>query len=362
MDLEYRVRAILEEHNLAGHGVVQRIADEVVPRLNRHTVSKIVNNTGGNVALETLGRICDWLVKQGVPAEGLPARLIGVRPSELWKAMAEPGEVTIHLGEYRAVPPAPAPRLISRRDAAVAGAFVELLSSPDVMGPDRPTVHTRYVPFRHSEERLGPGNTRFQGDIKKARTIFERMSAKQSRGSWICVGSQQVNYLVEILVADLYGCQPFRPPVPDTGVPFYMVYRPRDRALPSCFGGHSAPPGRKGHAKPGIYYRRGDGSDAWESIEWEENERDGAIVITIRDPGRGKTGLVSFGLSGRGTAAVGQQLAVHPDMFWEAETEIRGPREVRIYLCEIILSGDVTGETDEDLGVESVEVREQLVC
>ncbi len=351
MKIEVRLRAILEEHGLYRHGILAEMEDQI--GLNRHTIRRLLNNNLPK-SLEMLGDISDWLQKKGVPAEDLPQALLDKRPAELWKAAATPGKVTFYLGEYRETRRgAPLMRWVSLRDAAVQARIISHLSTPGEVGGSCPLLATEYVPFRFTmqhdrrkgQKTEGRGR-RFEEDAESARRVFRAMRTRKPRGTSILIGSQRVNFLLEVFVANLFGCRAF-PERGRSSVPFYLVYREGDRAVDSCFGGRKAPPGYKGKPVPGTYYL--EKNRKWVCCPWEADKQDAGIVIVLHDPGSGALEIAAFGFSGRATEMVGRQLLRKDDPFWHGHAETKD-KNVGVYVCKMALSkqDDDGGETALD--------------
>jgi len=321
MQLEIRLKNILREYGLDRHGVTGRIARDL--DVHRHTIGKLYRNQLANPSLKVLGMLCAWLESHGVPAEILPQALLGSRASGLWEAVARPGTVRIYLGEYQQIEPtAPEMLWVSRRDSTVAGEIVQVLSTPTVVGEGRPKVLIEHVPFRFATLGSHVRKAQFEQDLARSREMFTEMRSRRESGASILVGSQRVNYMVEHLVGDLFGCEPFRPLTDQIRVPFYLVYRRMDRPVPSCFGGQRNPPRRKSTRQPGIYYLTADAE--WTHCPWISKQEDAGIVITVYDPGTKAVEMAVFGFSGRGTEALGRQLLRDADPFWPPYVESKG--------------------------------------
>jgi DNA-binding Xre family transcriptional regulator len=348
MQIEFRLKAVLAENAQDHRGVIQEIA--AATGIHRHTVARLYRGRAPSLSLDVLGKLCEWLGNHSVPRESLPGALLGARPSKLWEAIARPGEVSFYLGEYRIEQMVQVARWISRRDAVVANLIVEQLSDPTVVRK-RPIFHTHYVPFFYD-----PRDTPGHRDIVAARKAFAQMRSPGMRRSSVLVGSSLVNHCVDLFVADLFGCEPFAPPAGGTPVPFYMGFRDRDS--PSCFGGRKPPPGWTRPFVPGIYYREASGQ--WNVIEWRSKQQDAGIVITLYDAARQAVELVVFGFSGRGTAAMGEQLQRQPDRFWPTPAQRSIERQARIHICRIGFGGGGRGELDDDPGVEDFRVVREI--
>lgn len=343
MQLEIRLKKILREHNLFRHGIEQRLARDL--NVHRHTIGKLCRNQVSNPSLDILGDLCDWLQGHGVPAEDLPQTLLGSRPADLWEAVAGLQSVRVYLGEYHQMAKdGPTMLWISRRDSIVASELVQILSTPAESGEHRPTVLLHYVPFRFGWLGAHVTKKQFGKDIVRTREMFTEMRSRGGHSTSILVGSQRVNYLVEHLVADLFGCEPFHPVENSPKVPFYLSYRDRDRAVPSCFGGLRNPPGRRGRRAPGTYYL--DDKGKWICCPWISKKEDAGIIITAYDPGTKGVEMAVFGFSGRGTEAIGRQLLHDADPFWEPYAKSRD-KKVGVYVCQFKTEAETSADAGE---------------
>lgn len=352
MHMEMRLKKILADSRLDERGVIQKIAEET--GLHRHTVRKIYHNKLRSPSLDTLEKICDWLIANGVPRSLLPHGLFGMRPSDLWQAIAAPGEVVLFIGKHTETRESNALfEWIAQRDAGVMARIVQLLSEPGQI-EQRPKVRIEYVPFRFERRRRGGSNTVFEEDAAKAAAMYEALKTNASRRSAILIGSQRVNYLVECLIADLFGCKPFVPvQEQDADVPIYHIYRDAEHSVPSCFGGEKTLPGCTEQVEPGTYYR--DANGEWQGLPWKRAERDAGIVITVRNPGSDTMRVAVFGLSGWGTAEVGRQLCINPDFFWQAKMDGGCPR-VNVFVCSIVFAPNGASNGEDEVKIESFKV------
>ncbi|MBI4718249.1 MAG: helix-turn-helix transcriptional regulator [Planctomycetes bacterium] len=346
------MKKILRENGLAGRTVVQRMAADL--KLHRHTIGKLYRNQASNPSLDVLGRICDWLERNGVPGGILPQALFGVRPSSLWEAVAAPGAVTLYVGEYRQMPPGPRPlRWIAQHDALAIAKIVQSLSGTATVAERRVSVGIEHVPFRFDPEKSAVGADHLQEDRKRAGEIFRKLQASARATSAIILGSQRANHLVELLVADIFGCEAFT--LPRRGrraAPLYLAFRKEDRVVPSCFGGRTAPPGCTAVRGPGIYYRTRDG---WSVCPWTRGVQDAGVILVSRDPGTAALRMAVFGFSGPGTEAVAEELLRVPDRFWPLPVARNG-KEVGVHICRFGLCRDTSESRDEEVRVKDIEV------
>ena len=345
MQVEIRLKELLGQHDLDHHGVIGEIASAV--GVNRHTIARLYNNRAPSVNLTLLGRLCNWLTKNGVPSDELPGALLGSGRAALWNAIArQGGEVTIYLGEYQPLTEGEVIwRWISRRDSAVASRILQRLSTGPEAGPPPPRLRLQYLPFRYSPADPIVDTRLLEEDLRRTKKVFEQMQQDVRPGTAILVGSQRVNYLLEFFVADLFGCQPFVTGAGEPSVPFFSVYRQSDQNTPSCFGGRSNPFRKKDSATPGLHYLNERGN--WVTCPWVPNDQDVGIVISLKDYRRNVTALAVFGFSGRATEAVGEQLALREDLFWPPTVRHKA-KDVGVFICKLDYAP--SDEADEDQG------------
>ena len=256
------------------------------------------------------------MIGKGVPQEELPGALFAFRPPTLWKAIAGLNNVVIYLGMYvhsgTKRPAVPAPMSIARYDAEAATNIISHLNSRADMGDSVPGVRTRYIRFEYTEQKSALNQVSLEEDKNRAQRTFTEMRSRRRQENAILLGSQRVNYVVECMVADLFGCDPFEPVKKEPKVPFYIRYRPYDQPVPSCFGGPENPGWLKGDTPCGTHYV--DQAGKWQLIEWKPQEQDAGIVIIVRDDK--SVNMAAFGFSGRATKAIGTKLIKDSDVFW----------------------------------------------
>jgi hypothetical protein len=328
--IDIRLKQILQRAGLDRRGVTQRIAADL--KVHRHTIGKLYRNQLTHPSLKVLEALCDWLREKGVEEE-LPQALFGVRPAGFWQASAAFGKVTIYIGEYQqAVRPGPARRWIALRDAEAWGDLIEQFTSYRYQERAGPMLTTVHVPFRFFPVRSRRSQPEFEKDVAGAEKIHAAMRGQE--GAAILIGSQRVNYLLELLVAELFGAKPFRTVAPHQRpkVPFFLVYHGSDRAVTSCFGARDRVPGVNGRAVPGTYYVSAD--NRWVSFPWKRYHQDAGILITSYSPGTKRLQVALFGYSGWATGLLGKSLCVDSDRFWPPQAETKRGRLVGVYVCK----------------------------
>jgi len=345
MKVESRLKEVLAEHGLDRHGVILEIAQAV--GVNRHTIAKLYNDRSPAVTFTLLSRLCNWLVKNGVPADELPGGLFGAGRAPLWTAIARHGgDVTICLGEYQSTRDGEVLyRWISRRDSSVAALVVQRLSAGTEGGTPPPTLGFEYIPFRWSPMDHAVDRQVLAEDIRRTQAVFERVQQGTHARTTIIIGSQRVNYLLEFFVADLFGCRPFVASSEKPSVPFFSVYRPSDQNTPSCFGGLENPFRTKDKTRPGLHYLKDRAQ--WETCPCVLDRQDAGIVISLKDHRRGSIVLAVFGFSGWATEAIGGQLVLKEDLFWPPAVKLK-TREVGVFVCQ--LTREASDNTRGDQG------------
>ncbi len=358
MQIEIRFREILREHGLDKHGNLTEVAKFC--KVHRHSVRKVVNNEATNPSMELLGKLCAWLVMKLPPeaVKDLPQRLFGAKPAELWRLITEARRAAIYLGEYHDVSQDPetspnAIRWLSRRDVEVVGALTRGLSAASQIGEHQPVVVMRYVPVRYTVHAELP-KQELQKDISFSTGVFKQMRREAEGDVSVIIGSQRVNHIIEHLVADLFGCEPFKKAQGDKPrVPFHLVYRGQERAVLSCFGGLKNPPGRRGPIKPGIYYL--DRKSNWVHCPWESSRVDAGIIITSYDLGTKSLELAVLGFSGQGTEALGRELVKDCSPFWGKEVKSKG-RAIGVYVCRFELTEQIVPDRGEAIAAKDMTV------
>jgi DNA-binding Xre family transcriptional regulator len=338
MEIEFRLKRILDEAKLDTRGRIERIVRGT--GLTRPTVRAIYHNKARGVSLKTLERLCEWLDRKEL-CRDLPGALFAARPSKLLRAMTDPGRVTLYLGEYRS---AGYPNFrVARDDAAAASMIVQKLSR---------YCHDRPLRFKHVHvhAHVPEGETEvkakdLKSDRAEARAIFEEMVEDRATETAVLIGSSRANYLVEIFLGDLFGCRAFKDAPGD--LPLYLRYHQKPR-FSSCIGGDNPPTVHGSDGEPGIYYSR---EGQWMHMPSETGRRGTGVVIARRDPGLSHLTLAVFGVSAIATAAAAKFVCDTPDAFWPSQ-RIGPGTEVGIYLCKFTLGGMATGEE----GIDEAEV------
>lgn len=355
MEIEIRLRALLRKHGYDAHGIQETLAKHC--HCHRHSIAKLMLNKATNPSLETLGALCDWLAAR-MPKEDLPRALFGAKPDKLWRLIIDAKRATVYLGEYHQISDDPkstpmAVRWLSRRDVEVVGALTRAFSRKS--DGHHPVLTMKYVPVRYSEH-AGLPRRELTKDVEFSRAVFANMRSEARNDVSLIIGSQRVSHVTEHLVADLFGCEPFRAiRGARPGVPFHLVFRGKKGLSPfgSCFGGLRNPPGRTGRVEPGIYYL--DAAEQWCHCPWESERVDSGVVITSYHSNVNSLELAIFGFSGRGTEAIGRSLIKDSQRFWGSEVE-SGNRRVGVYICRFDLIERQSPKQGEVVEAENLKV------
>ncbi|MBM4041913.1 MAG: helix-turn-helix transcriptional regulator [Planctomycetes bacterium] len=366
MEIEFRLKQLLMQLGLDHHGIQQKIAED--SGLHRHTVRKMYYNQLNRPSLDTIAKVAKWLEDHDpagkLAGEGLPQALIGRRPANTLRAIAAPGHVALYMGDFEAEEqPVGTGRWISLHDAEAAGLLVRELTTSTHMIGEHPQVRLVYVPFRFPAETQGPLEKPHSEHLNRARALYDQMMASRAHETAILIGSMRVNYLVELLAAELFkGCKPFETPKKPK-VPFWLTYRARTRAISSCFGSTRTPPDLGHPTAPGIYYLEDEQANRWAYCDWTHKEHDAGVVLTARDPGNNALVLAVFGFSGYGTEALGQWLIDHGDDLWEHEVATSKLR-VSVCICRLLVSETITARGDRRVEVKEaslIPIRKEIL-
>lgn len=362
MQISIQVSKILQEQRIDRRGIVEELAK--VLGLHRHSVSKILNDTATSISMETLCKLCEWLHKKTkVAPEELLRQIFAVRAPELWKAVNNTKRITLYLGEYRQINRAGGEETVglwvSRRDSAATNAITEqlyTLHDQNTAPRLQSVLCTKYVPFRFDATSRTGRREYFEEDTKRAIAMFKEMRNGSANSASILIGSQEVNGLVEVVVADLFGCTPFVSTKGDSRVPFHLVFRSRHYDIASCFGSYKPPQKFVGEAKPGIYYL--NEHSKWVALPWVRDCRDAGVVIIRNNRSTKSLEMVLFGFSGRATAAMASVLIPSSHYIWPPYCEQK-TEDIGVYICNFNLDPGLAaaaGTVDEPAQNTALEV------
>lgn len=317
--------------------------------VTRQTASKIINNKK-TLSNDEIGKICDWLIDRVTnnthTTSAETRRLRQLLPGGLFRAagaldrILHSSALWLYLGEQVRLQNSDnqvldKSRWISGADAQVATDLVHRIARDG----NKLEFHWENVPFHIApdSEELTQEQEFLEKDrvaaIERYQSIMtstdRRRSNQEDKKAVIMIGSQRVNYLVEVVFAKLFRAKPFHE-TKHRSVPIYMQYRKGSPSRPSCFGGYAPPTGWQGEGATGIYYR--NKNNQWEHIS-NAHSLEG-IVMLIDDAINAQFILVLFGFSGHGTREIGRLFYEKPELFWPLDKNIGNVRAA-LFACEL---------------------------
>ncbi|TQV87062.1 hypothetical protein [Aliikangiella coralliicola] len=346
MQIEIILNDLLREY-----GVERGASADLKKYLNvsRQTASKIINNKK-NLTNEEVGDVCDWLIERVTNHVNTTSddvrRLRLILPGGLFRAagaldrILRSSALCLYLGEQVRLQAtkneeSSKSRWISGADAEVATDLVHRIARDG----NKLEFLWKNVSFHitpDSEELTYEGNY-LEEDQNRAIDFYTNMMCtterrranKKDKSAVFMIGSQRVNYMVEVVFAKLFKTKPFKE-TKRRSVPIYMQYRKGAPGRPSCFGGDKPPTGWQGEGGSGIYYRTEDGS--WAHISNRRNL--GGIVLLIDDSDNAQFIVVLFGFSGKATRQIGQLFYEKPERFWPLDKTI-GNLRTALFACKL---------------------------
>jgi hypothetical protein len=327
-------------------GTIKAVCDYT--GLDRHQVAALLKNEVKYIPLDALSKLCEYLIDRGyASAEELPGRLFGVEPEHFWELLARRKRLVLCLGVRRGEAAETLDDAwVVASDSVLLG---ELLSGVTTLGgtvlhrrakEGKPGVETDedlaekvgdgvadpHPEHLHQTLVWSPGQAEIEQCLAMASASYEAFSGTAGDKALVCLGSNKSNPVVELLLANAFGCEPF---VSQDGVaspakrscPIFLRYRDRDPQPPSCCGGLRV---SRGHAtqKPGIYYAKPNGD--WECVPWDEKQHDAAFVFYIHRESQGHMEMALGGFSGRATRMLARLLARRGEEFWPPVYEGQG--------------------------------------
>jgi hypothetical protein len=298
--------------------------------LDRHQVANLLKNEVKYIPLQALSRLCDYLIEHGyVTADQLPGVLFAVEPENFWELLARRRRLELCLGVRRA-----------NREEWAEGAWVvasdslllgALLNGVSTLGgaaqhgasDEADQGRERKISTPHPEHIRqslvwSPGQGTAEEVAERAGTVFQKFARSPHDKALLCLGSTKSNPVVELVLADSFGCTPFksqddvRTPT-ERSCPIWFRYRDEDPKPPSCAGGVTLSQG--GESKmPGIYFEGPGGK--WDHVPWQDSNQDAAMVFYIHRESQGRLEMALGGFSGRATRLLARTLATDAQSFW----------------------------------------------
>lgn len=308
-------------------GTIKAICDYTM--LDRHQVAALLKNEVKYIPLDALSKLCDYLIEKGfATAEELPGRLFAVEPEHFWELLARRRRLELCLGVRRGEPgDSLDDAWVVASDSVLLG---ELLNGVTSLGgtsrfkrerdPSLPaeTSADPHPEQLHQSLVFSPGQSSFADYVELARNVYDGFCSAAGDKALICLGSNKSNPVVELLLAEAFGANPFEtqdtlPVASKRNCPIFFRYRSHDPQTPSCCGGNELSKSEKANL-PGIYYEKSDGS--WDVCPWELNKQDAAMVFYIHRESQGRLEMMLGGYSGRATRLLARMLARRGEEFW----------------------------------------------
>jgi len=360
--VELRLRQLLQRagfcdaHGYIVHGRLGEL--ERITGADRHTITRLCRGGDlGKVRLGTIEKIAAGLQDHlpDLAPEEIIKLLFGAQQSSLLEEIGSFGRVRMCVSIYVRSGDESRPHYwIAPNDARAMTVIVESLSS---LPKPRPMIETEYVPFHLP----AAGKTytsrqyldEFREDKGAAEGAWERIRGPGGRAAWILVGSMRTNYVVEYMVANLFGVTPFEPGRPRR-VPFFLSYRDYDHRVRSCFGDFAAFAKRPA-GEGGIHYKNALGR--WEFLPWREEGSDAGVVIVQRNEQGLLEGVSVFGFSGRATVAVARLVADRDrsESLGPPYASVGNRRQIGVYVCRLDMADPA------DFGVEVIPVAQDVL-
>lgn len=317
MKLSFRLEELCAAHHQKKHGLIQRIVAKT--KLKRQQVADLLHNRTKYLSMETLGKICDYLVHLGVEPEQLPGLLFARAAEDFWHLL-DCNALTLCLGMRRIEGEA----MITHADADLQRAFLHGISSMTVGKPNFESLDHFLV-----------AAPKVSGEVAE-RDAVEKLYADFTDGgsrALVALGSNKINPVSERIIAGCFGAPPFafdvvnRPGARRS--PLVVSYRDIDPKVPSCCGDTQLARGKR-FKKPGIYYELPGTGNQWDHVPWVRHKRDAAFVLFDHRPGRVQ--MVLAGFSARASRCLADMLS-EPESFWPP-SHTGGDRQVGVFIVD----------------------------
>lgn len=306
-------------------GTIKAIVDYT--GLDRHQVAALLRNEVKYIPLAALSRLCDYLIEHGhVTAEQLPGALFAVEPENFWELLARRKRLELCVGVRRDEQGEwPGAAWVVASDSVLLG---ELLNGVSTLGgtakhltAGTPGTAASIKPHpEHLQQSLvwSPGQGDEEVVMSRAREVHAAFAESSGDQALVCLGSIKSNPVVELVLSQSFGCEPFisQDDVAQPrrrSVPFFLRYRDDDPHPKSCGAGLRLARSEETKA-PGLYYEQADGT--WAHCAWRQPEQDAALVYYLHRESHGRLEMVLGGFSGRATRLLARTLATRAEDFW----------------------------------------------
>lgn len=311
--------------------------------LDRHQVASLLKNEVKYIPLKALSRLCDYLIDNGyATADELPGALFAVEPENFWELLARRQLLELCLGVRRDVEvETPEVSYLVASDSVLLG---ELLNGVTTLGGTAKHMFSGGAPGsavvsegsveaprphpEHLKQSLvwSPGQLTPEQILERANQVYDEFSHTTGDKALVSIGSMKSNPVVEIMIANAFGCTPFEPQeglaeAKERSVPFFLRYRDQDPKPGSCAGGVDIGGDVKSNS-PGIYYEEANGS--WACCPFSDGKEDTALVFYVYRESQGRLEMAMAGFSGRATRMLARALSTRAEDFWPPIYEGQG--------------------------------------
>jgi len=326
--------------------------------LDRHQVAALLKNEVKYIPLKALSRLCDYLIEHGhTTADQLPGALFAVEPENFWEMLARRRRLVVCMGVRRDIENQNLDTAyVVASDSVLAG---EILNGVTTLGgtaklnklnedPEAPQKTGAFTQPEHLKQMLvwSPGQTSEANLKSQSAQSYREFSDSSGDKALVCLGSTKSNPVVEIVMANSFGCEPFvtqdEIATPsERSCPFFFRYRDSDPHPESCVGGLKLAKDSK-DLPPGIYYENAEGK--WVQANAGKRSQHVALVYYIYRESQGRLEMALGGFSGRATRLLARALATRAEDFWPP-TYVGQGIAVGAYLIEF----NVGNEKENDI-------------
>lgn len=348
--------------------------------LDRHQVASLLKNEIKYVPLDALSKLCEFLIDRGyATAEELPGRLFGVEPEHFWELLARRKRLVLCLGVRRGDEASLDDAWVVASDSVLLG---ELLSGVTTLGGTAkhrriaapsdaentggngrpyPSPHDPHPEHLHQTLVWSPGQARPEECWAMARSKYESFTGTAGDKALVCLGSNKSNPVVELLLANAFGCEPFASQdsvaaPSQRSCPIFLRYRETDPQPASCCGGLKLATRGQATKEAGIWYEKAGGD--WGCAPWDATKSDAAFVFYIHRESQGHMEMALGGFSGRATRLLARLLARRGEEFWPPVYEGQGI-QIGAFIVKWNLPGQA--EHDEDLVPSDSHVEGEII-
>lgn len=407
MRVRFRLRQLLERQQKTGHGLITRIKNATT--IERHKVSKLLDDKEDKISLQHLGELCRFLIEHcEVSAESLPGALFELEPDHFLELLRMKPSLRTCFGVRQRDEAKPEAPWLSGTDLFLHGKLLQLLIQRGVNHLEsfhQEQVHAPSASRINTPDTFAQEMAIVQEDAARVYAALHRRDPDSTEKDeprevehvTLLLGTLKSNPACELATARTFQAVPWGAhgksvrdargetdsPLVKTpqqrAVPFFIRFREptgpgdvSDPRVPSCYAGLRLAQGKVGCGdncrKPGIYYETTAG---WECAEWNKDSRDAALIMYDYNRTLGDVEVVMGGFSSRATLLLAERLEqiagrLLPDTLDPPESgeDLRDPpiyatdsRAIGVFVIEFHLSKPAQTETSDVKRREVVEMK-----